>query len=73
MLKIPEKNTYEFDNINFERIDGLIYDLQQTLFAYTKKLLNTTGIGNDKLTMGVTWKRLRSCLDLSSQSPIKSI
>ena len=38
MLKIPKENTYEFDNVNFEKIEASIDDLKQTVIAYTKKL-----------------------------------
>ena len=62
------ENTYEFDNINFEKIEAQIEDLKQTLYAYTKKLQNVSGIGGKNLIGGVQWKRLRACLDLNPAS-----
>ena len=53
MLQIPKENTYEFDNVTFEKIDATIEDLQQTIYAYTKKLQKVSGIGGKGLIGGV--------------------
>ena len=66
MLQIPKENTFEFDNVSYQNIEATIEDVKQTSYAYTKKLQKNSGIGTDKMIMGVPWDRLRSCIDLDS-------
>ena len=74
MLQIPEQNIYEFDNIGYEKIQAVLHDMLLTVRAFTKALKDIgCGIGGKDLIGGTNWKRLRACLDLKSQEPVKSL